>query len=157
MGDYRGALQLCQEAEKVYPGAPGIGELIAHVRTRIIPFPPSASMKIIFPNPKFPKEVIAFSGEWEGACDGITPSRLTVKTVNLQEANLVYGVAEDPRGTFKASWSRETANVMASNSLQWGGGSKPKITLTMNQDLKTISGKCELRGEVSQIIMTKKQ
>ena len=114
-------------------------------------------LNIVSPNPKFPKEIVAFSGLWEGAWNGTIPSRLAIEKINLQEATVVYGVAQDPRGNFKADCYRKKADVIASDELQWGGGDNPRFNFRMSKDLKTITGRYEYKGQIFRITMVKKE
>jgi len=120
-----------------------------------IPFP--STLDIIPPDPNLPKEIAAFSGVWEGAWDGILPSRLAIEKVDLEKAIAVYGWADNPDGRFKGSWVRLKARVIVPRIIEWGGGDKTKFTFTMGKDLKTINGNRELKGDVSLVTMRKKE
>jgi uncharacterized membrane protein len=105
------------------------------------------------PNPTIPRELTAFLGVWEGAWNGIAPCKLAVERINLQEANLIYGAAGEPREGFM----RKRANVAFGNSLRWGEGSEPIYIFMMGPDLKSISGKYEYQGKVLRLTMSKRE
>jgi hypothetical protein len=125
------------------------------LKSQIVPFP--SELNIIPPDLNLPEAIAAFSGIWEGSWGEILPSKLAIEKIDQKEATVVYGWADDLDGRFLGGWDSLKAKVVGTDVIEWGGGNSPKFTFTMGKDFKSIDGKRESQGGISQIKMTKKK
>ena len=119
--------------------------------TVTLPSPPE--LRMTPPAADLPPEVTAFFGTWEGTWDGVLPSRLVVEEIDATSARVVYAWADDPKGRFKAGWSRVRAKILPGGALQWG--SDVRFTFKMAADRRSIEGEREQAEHISLVTMQK--
>jgi len=115
--------------------------------------PELPEVKIVDPPPGLKPEVTSMLGTWEGAWDGILPSRLIVYWTDGKWTGVVYAWADDPSGRFKGGWGRLVVEVSPGSKLEWWAG-KVKFTFVM-ADPQTIRGERLQDWRTSAITMKK--
>lgn len=114
---------------------------------------------IVPPAPNLPKEIIAFSGKWEGTWDNIMDAILIVEEINSEKALIIYAWADAPQWDSKGGYSRHIAKVILGPKprIEFGSGDRPKFIYEMGQDLRTIKGRREYRDQYNIIVMKKSE
>jgi putative ABC transport system substrate-binding protein len=113
-------------------------EVIRVTPTPIIPTP--SDVNITPPAAHLPPEVAAFSGTWEGAWDGLVPSRLVVESINAASACVVFAWADPPDTLFRGEWVRGKGKMLPGGRLEMVAGPGLIFTFTMAKDHMSILG-----------------
>jgi len=119
--------------------------------SREIPLP--KKITIVPPSPDLPKEIVNFSGRWEGLWEvNSLPGVLIVEEINLKEAKVISGWG---RGVyFPPGYDRIKAKVVG-KEIRFSA-KNCQFSFKLNEDLNSVHGERSCPGGISSPITMKK-